>query len=92
MITVKFYSLIRLLIKTDEIKLNIDEGKISDILELSQQIVSIRFIHKLLDENKSMITGTIILVNGHNIHHLEKLNTIAKDGDIISLFPPGGGG
>jgi len=48
--------------------------------------------NKLLDENGELKRGTIILVNGHNILHLEKLATPVKDGDIVALFPPGGGG
>ncbi|CAB49872.1 MoaD family protein [Pyrococcus abyssi] len=36
--------------------------------------------------------GYIILVNGHNIEHLQGLRTKLKDGDVISIFPPAGGG
>ena len=45
-----------------------------------------------LIEDQKIISGTIILLNGRNIFHLNKLDTIVKDGDDIDIFPPGGGG
>ncbi|AEC52457.1 molybdopterin converting factor related, subunit 1 [Pyrococcus sp. NA2] len=36
--------------------------------------------------------GYLILVNGHNIEHLQGLNTKLKHGDVVSIFPPAGGG
>jgi len=41
---------------------------------------------------KELEKGVIILVNGKNIEHLEKLDTKLKDGDVVSIFPPVGGG
>ncbi len=82
----------RLLIKKSEQVLEVKEIKLLDLLKRSQEEISTQFIHKLIDENESLITGTIILVNGKNVHHLQKLNTIVQDGDLVSLFPPGGGG
>lgn len=34
----------------------------------------------------------IMLVNGHNVEHLKGMDTPLKDGDVVSLFPPAGGG
>ena len=36
--------------------------------------------------------GTIVLVNGTNIHHLQGLTTPLQDGDRVSVFPAVGGG
>ena len=36
--------------------------------------------------------GLIILVNGRNIEFLDKENTVLKDGDVVTLFPPLAGG
>ncbi|MFY9114832.1 MAG: MoaD family protein [Dethiobacteria bacterium] len=35
---------------------------------------------------------TTVLVNGNNITHLQWKNTRLQDGDVVSLFPPLGGG
>ena len=92
MITIKFFSLLRLLIKQSELIIDEDNIKLIDLLKYSQTEIPVRFIHKLIDEEEALITGTIILVNGKNVHHLDKLDTLIKDGDLVSLFPPGGGG
>lgn len=45
----------------------------------------------LLNEDGSLQIGTMILVNGKNIHHLDGLDTIIENADV-SIFPPAGGG
>ncbi|RLC56338.1 MAG: molybdopterin synthase sulfur carrier subunit, partial [Candidatus Cloacimonadota bacterium] len=70
-----------------------DANNIS-VLNLLQNI-SEKTNKNLLDaiaNNGILIPGTIILLNGRNIHHLEKMDTIVKNGDKIDIFPPGGGG
>ena len=39
-----------------------------------------------------LVPGTIVLVNGPNIHHLQGLATPLQDGDRVSVFPAVGGG
>ena len=36
--------------------------------------------------------GFMILVNGRNIEHLQGLQTPLGESDIVSIFPPAGGG
>lgn len=40
------------------------------------------------------VTGPnlVMLLNGRNIHALEKLETALKDGDVVTLLPPVVGG
>jgi len=92
MIKVKFYTLLRLLIKKAEVEIEVDKIKIRDLLRLSQEAAGVKFFHKLLEDDGSMKTGTIILLNGKHISHIDNLDTIARKGDVVSLFPPGGGG
>ncbi len=41
---------------------------------------------------KELERGYIILVNGHNIVHLNGLDTPLNEEDTVSIFPPLGGG
>ncbi|WP_087037960.1 ubiquitin-like small modifier protein 1 [Thermococcus litoralis] len=64
-------------------------------LEVQAETVG-ELLEKLYNEypkmKKELEKGAVILVNGKNIEHLEKLNTKLKDGDVVSIFPPVGGG
>jgi molybdopterin synthase sulfur carrier subunit len=92
MITVKFFTLLRLYLKVNQIELDNSGGTVSQILHAAQRKIKIKFLSKLLDKTGNLKQGTIILVNGQNILHSEKLETVVKPGDEVSLFPPGGGG
>ena len=41
---------------------------------------------------RTLITGTLIMVNGHHILHLKGLQTHLDDSDVVSIFPPAAGG
>jgi molybdopterin synthase sulfur carrier subunit len=58
--------------------------RISD--ELNHDIVPY-----LIDENDKILPGTMILIGGRNIHHLDGLDTVVEDSDV-AIFPPSGGG
>ena len=45
----------------------------------------------LLNDDGSLQTGTMILVDGKNIHHLDGLETVVRSQEV-SIFPPAGGG
>jgi molybdopterin synthase sulfur carrier subunit len=93
MVQVQFFSLLRLLLKQEKLDLPAVTGEnISQLLMRVQQQMPTPFVQKLLDEDGSMLAGTIILVNRHNIHHLEGLQTPVNDNDVIAMFPPGAGG
>ncbi len=93
MIKVQFYSLIRLLLKREKFELPArDKENVGQFLQRLQQQIATPFLHKLLDEKNELILGTIIMINRRNIHHLEKLETLVVDGDVVALFPPGAGG
>jgi len=38
-------------------------------------------------EKRTLMTGTLILVNGKHVYHLQGLDTKLKDSDVISIFP-----
>jgi molybdopterin synthase sulfur carrier subunit len=97
MITVNFFTLLRLFLQIKELQLDsIQESPIRDVLQKIEDIVfektSKKFMFKLLNEDGSIKIGTIILINGRNILDTDGLDVIVRDGDTVTLFPPGGGG
>ena len=93
MIKVKFFTLLRLYLGIEEVNIETDQIDVKTLLrEVGKQIDSNLVREKLLDPDGDMLQGTIILINGHDILHMEKLDTIGRKGDSVSLFTPGGGG
>lgn len=97
MVSVSFFTTLRLLLNIKEIQLEVNhEQSILELLHQAESIIiqktSQRFIWKLLDDQGAIKQGTIILINGKNILDTIGLECRVKDGDVIALFPPGGGG
>ena len=92
MIKIKFYSLIRMHLGINEIEVKTDSTTIIELLQITEKQINQKFIDQLIDINNQIIPGTMILINGRNIFHLDKLGSIVRNGDEISIFPPGGGG
>ena len=97
MITINFYTTLRLMLKCREVKIEIPgQTSILDVLERTEVVIenklSLRFIWKLLDDDGEIKRGTIIMINGKNILDSDGLSCQVSDGDTIALFPPGGGG
>jgi len=92
MIKIKFYSLIRIHLEINEVEIEADSITIYDLFLKTEQQIGKKFLYLLIDENKQIIPSTIILINGRNVFHLDKLNSLVECDDEISIFPPGGGG
>jgi molybdopterin synthase sulfur carrier subunit len=93
MLKLQFFGLIRLLLQREAMELPWSEGDtVQQVLERAQARASTPFLHKLLDDRGAPRAGTIILVNRRNIVHLQGLETLINDGDILAFFPPGAGG
>lgn len=93
MVRVDFYSLLRLLLKREQLSLPWTPGlDARRLLTEAQAEIPIPFLDRLLAADGTLIPGTIILVDRHNIHHLAGLATPVPDGATVALFPPGAGG
>jgi molybdopterin converting factor small subunit len=95
MVKVKFFTLLRLYLEREGIEIDIgaDEVDLKTLLhKVNAAIGNDIILDKLLEPDGKMKTGTIILVNGGDVMDTDKLDAVVKDGDSISLFPPGGGG
>jgi molybdopterin synthase sulfur carrier subunit len=92
-IEVKFFTLLRLYLGLESVNIEADQLDVRTLLhKVRDQIDNDLILEKLLNPDGSMKTGTIILIDGSDVMDTDKLNTIVKKGDTVSLFPPGGGG
>lgn len=93
MVQVQFFGLLRLLLKSESLSVPWQAGdQVQHLLARVQREIVTPFLHKLWDEDGNLHGGTLILVNRHNVHHLQGLATPVADGDVLALFPPGAGG
>ncbi len=92
-IEVKFFATLRLHLGVATLKLNTDKGlNVAELIDLLvQRFNDPKIKEYLLDENGKIRTGTMILINGKNILHLDGLNSNVENG-IVAIFPPAGGG
>ena len=91
MIKIKFYSLLRMFLEQNEIEIDADNISMLSLLQKITEKTNKDLLSEIIEDEK-LIQGTILLLNGRNIYHLEKLDTIVSNGDKIDIFPPGGGG
>ncbi|MGM0498940.1 MAG: MoaD family protein [Bacillota bacterium] len=90
---VKFYSLFRINLKSAGTEYEVEEEiTIAELIKKLDQKYDGYFTKKLLEDDRSISSGAIILVNGKNILHLEKLETKLNNQDTVTLFPPSAGG
>lgn len=93
LVNIQFYSLLRLMLDREKLRLAFTEGdSVRAVLDKVQQAINTDILHKLLDGEGVLQTGTIILLNRRNILDLDGLDTRVCDEDTLALFPPGAGG
>lgn len=93
MATVRFYTLLRLKLGIREVDVEAQDISLKDLLyKVEETLNSDLIILKTLDNDGNLRRGTNILVNGHNVLSLDRLDTIIKNDDVVGLFPAGGGG
>ncbi len=90
---VKFYSLFKINLKKSGEEYELENPiTISELINYLDEDYDQYFSNKLLDDKGFISPGSIILVNGKNVLHVNELDTEVKDGDIVTLFPPSAGG
>jgi molybdopterin synthase sulfur carrier subunit len=90
---VHFYATLRSVIGQREVEILLPDGTPMRRLvsEIVTQYPALR--QEMIDQNGNMQSHIRIFVNGRDITHLEnQIDTPLSSGDVISIFPPVGGG
>ncbi len=88
----EFFATLRLALGVASIDFELDAPvTIKQLVDMASQRLGTDISQKLFDGDK-IKRGTMILINGKNIHHLNGLDTLVEPGDRIAVFPPAGGG
>jgi molybdopterin converting factor small subunit len=91
-IVVKFYGLLRRQVQAPAVEIEAADMAIRELLLAAQDKTGRGFLEELLDRDKGLLNGTMILVNGENIRLKQGLETRVAAGDTVDLFAPAGGG
>jgi molybdopterin synthase sulfur carrier subunit len=91
MVIVRFYTTLREL--TSEKQTEIRGDTLAEVVKKVVEKYGFRFQDALLDKETGRIKPFYgILVNGVRVNLRKGLNVELKDGDVIAIFPPVGGG
>jgi sulfur-carrier protein len=91
-IQVKLFATLRLKLGIAGLEVETDKPlTVMALLELVSQKLKADIVPELVKEGEIKV-GTIILINGKNILHAEKLETMITEDCEVSVFPPAGGG
>ena len=90
-VTVKFFATFREIFGGDVREFDLDEGtEVQSLLDLLADSPQRR--KELFDQVATLKPYVKVLKNGRNIHFLDGLRTKLEAGDVLSIFPPVGGG
>lgn len=92
-VEVKFYAMMREIAgkKVEMVVLPI-KSSVRDLIDLLVERYGSEFERYIYDRDKKVRSYLSYMLNGVNINSLDRLDTALKDGDVISLLPPVGGG
>ncbi len=91
-IKIEFFATLRLVLEVAGLEIEADGPvTVRQLISIASEKLGTDISAKLMDGDK-IKRGTMILVNGKNIHHLNGLDTLVKPGDRVAVFPPAGGG
>ncbi len=92
-IEVKLFATLRMKLGVASVTLTPEaDVTVRDMIRMLEQSTGAEFYHDLVDTNGDVLrSGTIILLDGTNIHHMQGLDT-PVNASQVAVFPPAGGG
>ncbi len=92
-IEIKFFTSLREITGKKKISLKLKNMiSIEELLSLLQRKYGKEFKEYVFDDQGKVQDFLSILINGRNVNNLQGFKTLIKDGDIIAILPPVGGG
>jgi molybdopterin synthase sulfur carrier subunit len=95
-VSVRFFTSLREIVNKKEEILEFAEGEkvtVASVLKTLRQRYGKRFVEYVYDRETGEVRGFLqFLVNGKSASTLNGLQTELKDGDVLAILPPVGGG
>ena len=95
-VSVRFFTSLREIVDKKEEILEFPEGEkvtVDTVLKTLRQRYGKRFVEYIYDRETGEVRGFLqFLVNGKSASTLNGLQTELKDGDVLAILPPVGGG
>jgi molybdopterin synthase sulfur carrier subunit len=92
-VNVKFYGVLRTnVVKEAAREFTLNQGDVETLINVLIQHYGEELKQKLIDPETNQLTDRLVMfVNGMNVKE-KGGKTELKDGDLVALFPPSGGG
>jgi molybdopterin synthase sulfur carrier subunit len=91
-IEVKIFATLRLALGRGAVTLDVPvPPTVRELIALVSDAVGEDIRPWLVSDDGEVLMGTMVLLNGHNMLHMNGLDTLVKT-DVVSIFPPAGGG
>ena len=92
-VDVKLYTMLREIAgkKTENVALP-PKSTVRDLVDLLVERYGEKFARYIYNSEKQVRSYHSYMLNGVNINNLDGFDTMLKNGDILSILPPAGGG
>ena len=92
-VEVRFYAMLREVAgkKAERVVLP-PKSLVRDLIDLLVERYGDEFARYVYDSEKQVRSFLSYMLNGVNINSLDRFDTMLKDGDVLALLPPVGGG
>jgi len=92
-VRVRVFATLKDAIGSPEVEVELgEEASVGQLLSVLSRRYGKAFSERVLSEREELLPYVKVFVGGRDIDFLNKLGTVLRDGDEISLFPPVRGG